>query len=185
MPLNLEMAATDEMLAIAHRHKPHAACIVPEKRAERTTEGGLDVRGGHNQLARYVRDARRRRHPRLAVHRAGAGATRRRQGDRRSRGRVAYRRLLRSGAARRAPNNSRASSTPPPMAEQLGLECHAGHGLGFDTVGAIAAIPTIVELNIGHFLIGEAIFGGLDSAIRRMRALMEQGRANALGVKTA
>ncbi len=173
LPLNLEMAATDEMLAIALRHKPHAACIVPEKRAERTTEGGLDVKGGHNHLARYIRElgaagirvslfiepeaaqleaARAIGAPVVELHTGAycdaAGAARDAQLAR-----------LQRAAAR---------------AEELGLECHAGHGLSFDTVSAVAAIPTIVELNIGHFLIGEAIFGGLDSAVSRMRALMHQ-----------
>jgi len=176
LPLNLEMAATDEMLAIALRHKPHAACIVPEKRAERTTEGGLDVRGGHNHLARYVRDlsaagirvslfiepdpaqleaAKALGAPVVELHTGAycdaAGAARAEQ----------LARLQRAAA----------------KAEQLGLECHAGHGLSFDTVGPVAAIPTIVELNIGHFLIGEAIFGGIDGAVRRMRALMNEARA--------
>ena len=176
LPLNLEMAATDEMLAIAIRHKPHAACIVPEKRAERTTEGGLDVKGGHNHLARYVRDlsaadirvslfiepdpaqleaAKALGAPVVELHTGAycdaAGAARAEQ----------LARLQRAAA----------------KAEQLGLECHAGHGLSFDTVGPVAAIPTIVELNIGHFLIGEAIFGGIDGAVRRMRALMDEARA--------
>lgn len=176
LPLNLEMAATDEMLGIAVRHRPHAACLVPEKRAERTTEGGLDVAGGHNHLARFVRElstagirvslfiepearqleaARAIGAPVVELH-TGAyceatGAERDRQLAR-----------LQHAAA---------------DAERLGLECHAGHGLSFDTVAAIAAIPTIVELNIGHFLVGEAIFGGLDSAVRRMRSLMHQARA--------
>jgi pyridoxine 5-phosphate synthase len=177
-PLNLEMAATDEMLAIAVRHKPHAACLVPEKRAERTTEGGLDVKGGHNHLARYVRDlsaagirvslfiepdpaqleaAKALGAPVVELH-TGAyceaeGAARQAQ----------LQRLQRAAA----------------QAESLGLECHAGHGLSFDTVGPVAAIPSIVELNIGHFLIGEAIFGGLEGAVRRMRALMDEARAGA------
>jgi pyridoxine 5-phosphate synthase len=178
LPLNLEMAATDEMLAIALRHKPHAACIVPEKRAERTTEGGLDAAGGHHHLARYVRElgaagirvslfiepepaqldaARAIGAPVVELHTGAycdaAGPARDAQ----------LARLQRAAA----------------QAEALGLECHAGHGLSFDTVAPVAAIPTIVELNIGHFLIGEAIFGGLDGAVRRMRALMQQARAGA------
>ncbi len=177
LPLNLEMAATDEMLAIALRHRPHAACLVPEKRNELTTEGGLDAAGGSAHLAplrraRWARPAsasrcssipsrassRRRRRlgaPVVELHTGAycdaAGAARERE----------LQRLVAAAAACRA----------------LGLECHAGHGLGFDTVGPVAAIPTIVELNIGHFLIGEAIFGGLDGAIRRMRALMDEARA--------
>jgi pyridoxine 5-phosphate synthase len=184
LPLNLEMAATDEMLAIALKHKPHAACIVPEKRAERTTEGGLDVARGQSHLARFARDlgaagirvslfiepdaaqleaARAIGAPIVELH-TGAYCA--------AEGRERERELTRLVAASR-------------RAEALGLECHAGHGLGFDTVGAVAAIPGIVELNIGHFLIGEAIFGGLDSAVRRMRALMDKARAEALGGKSA
>jgi pyridoxine 5-phosphate synthase len=176
LPLNLEMAATDEMLAIALKHRPHAACIVPEKRAERTTEGGLDAAGGHDHLARYVRDlgaagirvslfiepeaaqleaARALGAPVVELH-TGAYC------DATGAARDAQLARLQRAAVR---------------AEALGLECHAGHGLAFDTVGPVAAIPTIVELNIGHFLIGEAIFDGLDSAVRRMRALMRQARA--------
>lgn len=177
LPLNLEMAATEEMLGIALRHRPHAACIVPEKRTEVTTEGGLDAVGGRDHLVRFVQElgaagirvslfidpepsqldmARRLGAPVVELHtgaycEAAAGPERRREFDR-----IA-------GAAAHA--------------EAIGLECHAGHGLNLDTVGAIAAIPTIVELNIGHFLIGEAIFGGLASAITRMRALMDAARA--------
>ncbi|MFP6733728.1 MAG: pyridoxine 5'-phosphate synthase [Rhodospirillales bacterium] len=188
IPLNLEMAATDEMLAIALRHGPHAACIVPEKRQERTTEGGLDAAGGHNQLAPFVGalgdggirvslfvEPESRQldaalslgAPVVELHtgaycEALAGG---RRGDR-------ERELLRiQNAARHA--------------EAIGLECHAGHGLGFDSVGAVAEIPEIAELNIGHFLIGEAIFSGLDSAIRRMRALIDRARAEHTGKQSA
>ena len=174
-PLNLEMAATDEMLAIALRHHPHAACIVPEKRNEVTTEGGLDAAGGAAHLARFVAAlggvgirvslfidpeprqldaAKALGAPVVELH---TGAYCDAQGAARER---ELARLIAAAAA----------------AERLGLECHAGHGLGFDTVGAVAAIPTIVELNIGHFLIGEAIFGGLDGAVKRMRALMQEAR---------
>jgi pyridoxine 5-phosphate synthase len=176
IPLNLEMAATDEMLAIALKHRPHAACIVPEKRAERTTEGGLDVKGGHNHLARYVRDLGAAGirvslfiEPDAAqldaAKTVGAPVVELHTG--------AYCDTI--GAARDAQlaRLQRAAS----QAESLGLECHAGHGLSFDTVAPVAAIPTIVELNIGHFLIGEAIFSGLDGAVRRMRTLMHQARA--------
>lgn len=184
LPLNLEMAATDEMLQIALRHKPHAACIVPEKRAELTTEGGLDAVGGHNHLARFVRDlvgakirvslfidpdpkqldaARALGAPVVELH---TGAYCEAEGEARER---ELRRIVKAAA----------------HAEALGLECHAGHGLSYETVGAVAAIPTIVELNIGHFLIGEAIFSGLDSAIKRMRAAMDKARADAQGAKSA
>ncbi len=184
LPLNFEMAATNEMLAIALRHKPHAACLVPEKREERTTEGGLDVARGHNHLVPFVRrladagirvslfiEAEPRQldaavslgAPVVELH-TGAycdaeGAERQRHLDR-----------LIEGAS---------------YGDSLGLECHAGHGLTFDTVGPVAAIPTLAELNIGHFLIGEAIFGGLESAIKRMRALMDKARAESGGERSA
>jgi pyridoxine 5-phosphate synthase len=184
LPLNLEMAATDEMLAIALRHRPHAACIVPEKRAELTTEGGLNVVGGGNHLARFVRDlgqakirvslfidpdaeqldaARALGAPVVELH---TGAYCEAEGEARER---ELQRLVRAAA----------------HAESLGLECHAGHGLSYDTVGPVAAISTIVELNIGHFLVGEAIFSGLDSAIKRMRVAMDQARTTALGEQSA
>lgn len=184
VPLNLEMAATDQMLAIALKHKPHAACLVPERRAELTTEGGLDVAGAAARLAPFVAQLSQvgirvslfiDPEPKQLEAAKAVGAP------------VVE---LHTGAYCEAEGPQRALELKhiidvAVLAEALGLECHAGHGLGFETVGPIAAIPTIVELNIGHFLIGEAIFGGLDSAIRRMRALMEQARANALGVKTA
>jgi pyridoxine 5-phosphate synthase len=184
LPLNLEMAATDEMLKIALRHKPHAACIVPEKRAELTTEGGLDAAGGHNHLARFVRElvgakirvslfidpepkqldaARALGAPVVELH---TGAYCEAEGEARER---ELERIVKAAA----------------HAEALGLECHAGHGLSYETVGPVAAIPTIVELNIGHFLIGEAIFSGLDSAIKRMRAAMDKARADAQGARRA
>jgi pyridoxine 5-phosphate synthase len=176
LPLNLEMAATDEMLQIAVRHQPHAACLVPEKRAERTTEGGLDVAGGHNHLARFV----------AALGAAGIRVslfiepeTRQLEAARAIGAPVvelhtgAYCEAIGAARDQQLARLQRAAAN----AEELGLECHAGHGLSFDTVAAIAAVPTIVELNIGHFLVGEAIFGGLDSAVRRMRSLMHQARA--------
>ncbi|MCB2106894.1 MAG: pyridoxine 5'-phosphate synthase [Rhodobacteraceae bacterium] len=179
VPLNLEMAATPEMLEIALRHRPHAVCLVPEKREERTTEGGLDVAGQHNQLAPFVRElsgagirvsmfieAEPRQidasksvgAPVVELHtgrycETPAGAGREKELER-----------IKSGAAHAA---------------KIGLECHAGHGLGYDTVGPVAAIPALAELNIGHFLVGEAIFTGLAQAITRMRALMDAARAAA------
>jgi pyridoxine 5-phosphate synthase len=184
VPLNLEMAATDAMLAIALRHKPHAACLVPERRAELTTEGGLDVAAAAARLAPFVArlaqtgirvslfiDPEQKQLE--AAKAVGAPVVELHTG--------AY---CNSEGAQRALELKRIIDAAA-LADALGLECHAGHGLGFETVGAIAAIPTVAELNIGHFLIGEAIFGGLDSAIRRMRGLMEQGRAKALGVRTA
>ncbi len=180
LPLNLEMAATPEMLAIALRHRPHAACLVPEKRSEVTTEGGLDVVAGAPQLGPFIRKlgdagirvslfvdpeprqlerARELGAPVVELH---TGAYCEAAQDPQS-GARRLRELERIAAA-------------ACHAEALGLECHAGHGLGFDTVAAIAALPTIVELNIGHFLVGEAIFGGLENAIERMRALMNEAR---------
>ncbi len=184
VPLNLEMAATEEMLGIALRHKPHAACIVPEKRQERTTEGGLDAAGGVDQLAPYV----------TALKEAGIRVSLFIEPDR---GQLeAAVKLgapvveLHTGAYCEAKGKERERQfrridEAARTAEELKLECHAGHGLTFDTVGAVAAIPTIIELNIGHFLIGEAIFGGLESAIKRMRALMDKARAEAGGERSA
>ena len=184
LPLNLEMAATDEMLAIALAHKPHAACIVPEKREERTTEGGIDAAGHHNRLAPFVRqlgEAKVRvslfveadRNQLDAARSLGAPVVELHTGaycDTTGAERAAHLEAIRKAAAYGA---------------SIGLEIHAGHGLAFDTVGPIAAIPEIRELNIGHFLVGEAIFSGLDAAIRRMRALMDQARAEADGRNTA
>ena len=184
LPLNLEMAATEEMLGIALEHIPHAACIVPEKRAERTTEGGLNVAGGGDRLAHIVK----------ALDGAGIRVSLFIEPDRvqleaaRAVGAPVVE--LHTGAyceadgARRAQELARIVEAAR-IAEAIGLECHAGHGLSFDTVGPVAQIPTIAELNIGHFLIGEAIFGGLDSAIRRMRALMDKARAEAGAAKSA
>lgn len=180
-PLNLEMAATEEMLTIALRHKPHAVCLVPERREERTTEGGLDVAAGHNHLAPFVRELAAAKirvslfveaNPvQLAVAKAlgahvvelhtGAYCDAHAHGDFDERDRILQR--LKAGAKEAA---------------RLGLECHAGHGLTFETVGPVAAIPEVVELNIGHFLVGEAIFVGLDASIRRMRKLMDEARGS-------
>jgi len=180
LPLNLEMAATEEMLAIALRHRPHAACLVPEKREERTTEVGLDVRRFRDQLAPYVR----------RLGEAGIRVSLFIEPDPAQ---------LDAAVALGAPvvelhTGAYCESEGPAQARHLGrivdaaahaaaigLECHAGHGLTFDTVAPVAAIPTVAELNIGHFLVGEAIFGGLESAIRRMRALMDKARAAAVG----
>ena len=188
LPLNLEMAATDEMVRIALAHKPHAACIVPEKREERTTEGGIDAAGLHNRLkpivtllrnakirvSLFVEPDRRQLDaalslaaPVVELH-TGAYCEAAAHGDTKARDRLLG--LLRDAARYGA---------------EHGLEVHAGHGLGFDTVGPIAAIPEIRELNIGHFLVGEAIFSGFDAAIRRMRALMDEARAGVDGRRTA
>lgn len=183
LPLNFEMAATDEMLAIALATKPHAVCLVPEKREERTTEGGLDVVGGHNHLKRFVSElgdagirvslfieaskdqldaAKSLGAPVVEIH-TGAYCDAENDADRaheleRIRNAVTY------GAG-------------------IGLEIHAGHGLNFETVEPIAAMPEIAELNIGHFLIGEAVFVGLEAAIAEMRRLMDAARGQTSNVK--
>ena len=178
LPLNLEMAATDEMLAIALRHKPHAACIVPEKREERTTEGGLDAAGQHNHLApivtrlndagirvslfiepdeRQVEAALRLGAPVVEFH---TGRYAHVEGEERA---AELRRLADAAA----------------LAWKNGIEPHAGHGLTYENVVPVAAIPQLAELNIGHYLIGEAIFTGLEDAVRRMRALMDEARGAA------
>ena len=177
LPLNFEMAATDEMRGIALRHKPHAACIVPEKREEVTTEGGLDAVKGYNYLVPYVRelvDAGIRvslfvdpENDQLdAAVSLGAPVVELHTGTYCE---------VEEGAAREAELYRIQEAAA--HAAAVGLECHAGHGLAFDTVTPIAAIPTIVELNIGHFLIGEAVFAGLEHAIKQMRALMDRARA--------
>jgi pyridoxine 5-phosphate synthase len=174
-PLNLEMAATDEMVKIALRHKPHAACIVQEKREELTTEGGLDAVGGHNHLKPVVAALRQAGirvslfvdpDPRQldAAVSLGAPVVELHTG----------RYCEVTGEARRHELARIAAAAA--HAEKIGLECHAGHGLNYETVGPVAAIDTIVELNIGHFLVGEAIFTGLAEAIRLMRALMDAAR---------
>lgn len=182
-PLNLEMAATQEMLAIALRTRPNACCLVPERRAERTTEHGLDVRGLGNSLTGFIeklKDAGIRvslfvdansaqieaaAHARadiVEIH-TGTYCDAAVEGDHSKRD-VELERIV--AAAREASDS--------------GLEVHAGHGLTFDTVASIAAIPQIVELNIGHFLIGEAIFVGLENAVKRMKAIMTEARADGL-----
>jgi pyridoxine 5-phosphate synthase len=179
-PLNLEMAATQEMVAIAVKTRPHAACLVPERREERTTEGGLDVAGQHNALAAAVaklRDAGIRvslfiaaeprqiqaavsiGSPVIEIH---TGAWCDALAEKRMQAAQAEWERIRHGAQ---------------LARRLGLEVHAGHGLDFESAAAIAALPEIVELNIGHFLIGEAVFSGLAEAVRAMRAAMDRGRA--------
>ena len=175
LPLNLEMAATEEMLEIALRHMPHAACIVPEKREERTTEGGLDAAGQHNHLApivarlsdagirvslfiepdaRQIEAAMRLRAPVVEFH---TGRYAHVEGEERA---AELRRIADAAA----------------LAWKNGIEPHAGHGLTYDNVVPIAAIPQLAELNIGHYLIGEAIFTGLEDAVRRMRDLMDEAR---------
>jgi len=175
LPLNLEMAATEEMLEIALRHKPHAACIVPERREERTTEGGLDAAGQHNHLApivtrltdagirvslfiepdaRQIEAAIRLRAPIVEFH---TGKYAHAQGEERE---MELHRIADAAA----------------LAAKNGIEPHAGHGLTFDNVQPIAAIPQFAELNIGHYLIGEAIFIGLEESVLKMRTLMDLAR---------
>ena len=175
VPLNLEMAPTAEMLEIALRHRPHAACIVPEKREERTTEGGLDVAGSQDHLRPYVE----------ALGEAGVRVSFFIEPEARQLDAAAALGApvveLHTGAYCEAGGAARQRETEriraaAAHAEALGLECHAGHGLTFDTVGPVAAIPTIVELNIGHFLIGEAIFVGLKDSIALMRRRMDEAR---------
>ncbi len=175
IPLNLEMAATDEMLAIALRHTPHAACIVPEKREERTTEGGLDAAGQHNVLAPLVGELSAARirvslfiepDPRQieAALRLGAPVVELHTGR--------YAEL--SGAAQA--EELRRIADAAALAAKNGIEVHAGHGLTYDNVAPIAAIPQLRELNIGHFLVGEALFVGLAESVKRMRAEMDAAR---------
>lgn len=178
-PLNLEMAVTQEMLEIALHHRPHAVCLVPEKREERTTEGGLDVVGGHNWITPFVgklNEAGSRvslfigADPKQidAAHRTGAAVVELHTG--------AYCDAVREGRTEEAERELAALTAGAAQAARLGLEVHAGHGIDYDTVTAVAAIPELMELNIGHFLIGEAIFVGLGPSIRRMRALMDAAR---------
>ena len=175
LPLNLEMAATEEMLAIALAHKPHAACIVPEKREERTTEGGLDAAGQHDHLASFV-DRLREAGIRVSLFiepsevqvaaavRLGAPVVEFHTG-----------RYAHVTGDERAAELKRIADCAA-LAVKNGVEPHAGHGLTFENVIPVAAIPQIAELNIGHFLIGEAIFTGLDASVRHMRELMDEAR---------
>ena len=180
VPLNFEMAATDEMQAIALRHKPHAVCIVPEKREERTTEGGLEVAREENRLVHFIAPLREAgcrvsifiaadMRQVEAAHRIGAQVVE-----------------LHSGAYCDAYHEGRYDVADMELAKMrematyghsLGLEMHVGHGLTYDTVSPVAAFPEVVELNIGHFLIGEAIFLGLAPAMAEMRRLMDAARA--------
>jgi len=181
-PLNFEMAATEEMVAIALKTQPHAVCLVPERRAELTTEGGLDVVGQHNVLApviaklvgagirvslfiaaapEQIEMAARLRSPVIEIH-TGAWCDALAQG--RTPAAEAELARIREGAR---------------LAARLGLEVHAGHGLNYQTAEMIAALPEFVELNIGHFLVGEAIMVGLGETVRTMRAAMDRGRAKA------
>jgi pyridoxine 5-phosphate synthase len=178
-PLNLEMAATPEMLAIALRHVPNACCLVPERREERTTEGGLDVAAAGEGLRRVVASLRQagvrvslfiEPDARAIEASAGIGA------DIVELHTGAYcERALAGDRAALATEVERLAAAAR-ISAGAGLEVHAGHGLTYDTVGAVAAMPQMVELNIGHFLVGEAIFVGLQGAVGRMRELMDEGR---------
>ena len=179
LPLNLEMAATREMLEIALRHKPHAACIVPEKREERTTEGGLDAAGMHNTLAPIAEELRAAgirvslfieadERQLDAALRLGAPVVELHTGE--------YAHAFADGDREKVERELRRITDMAALAAKNGIEPHAGHGLTFENVQPIAAIPQIAELNIGHYLIGEAVFVGLENAIRRMRDLMDEVR---------
>ena len=179
LPLNLEMAATEEMLSIALSHGPHAACIVPEKREERTTEGGLDAAGLHNTLVPIVdrlRDAGIRvslfieaeERQLDAAIRLGVPVVEFHTGE--------YAHAHLDGDRERTATELKRIADMAALAAKNGIEPHAGHGLTYENVQPIAAIPQIAELNIGHYLIGEAVFVGLESAVRRMRELMDEVR---------
>ena len=175
-PLNLEMAVTEEMLAIALDHRPFAACLVPERREELTTEGGLDVIGGHNRIAHAVgalRETGTRVSLFIEADPAQIAAAAQAGGQVVELHTGAYCEAVREADAERAVRELERLRSGAVQAAALGLEVHAGHGIDYATVTAVAAIPGIAELNIGHFLIGEAIFIGLDAAIRRMRVLMD------------
>lgn len=179
VPLNFEMAATSEMQKIALRHKPHAVCIVPEKREERTTEGGLEVAKEENSLAHFIApllDAGCRvsifiaadKRQIDAANRIGAHVIELHTG--------AYCDFHAEGAFDKRDQELKKLTEMASYAHSLGLEVHAGHGLTYDTVAPIAALPQVQELNIGHFIIGEAIFRGLEPAIKEMRRLMDEAR---------
>ena len=179
LPLNLEMAATEEMLDIALAHKPHAACIVPEKREERTTEGGLDAAGLHNTLTPIVWklkdngirvslfiEADERQLD--AAQRLGVPVVEFHTGE--------YAHAGLDGDAERERSELERIAKMSAAARSVGIEPHAGHGLTYENVKPIAAIPELAELNIGHYLVGEAVFVGLEEAVRRMRMLMDESR---------
>ncbi len=179
-PLNFEMAVTAEMVAIALHERPHAVCLVPERREERTTEGGLDVVGGRDSVAPAVRrlaEAGSRvslfveaSAPQIEVAAAmGAAVVELHTG--------AYCEAARAHDAGRTARELDRLRVAAGQAHDLGLEVHAGHGIDYGTVAAVAAIPQVAELNIGHFLIGEAVFAGLPHAVAHMRALMDAARA--------
>jgi pyridoxine 5-phosphate synthase len=181
-PLNFEMAATEEMVAIAERTRPHAACLVPERREELTTEGGLDARGQHNALAPVVArllDAGIRVSLFIAADLAQIEAAARLRAPVIELHTGAWCDALADGhddvAAKEWERLQRATK----LAASAGIEVHAGHGLNFETAETTAALPQVMELNIGHFLVGEAVFRGLDVVIGEMKQAMARGRARA------
>ncbi|UYV37915.1 pyridoxine 5'-phosphate synthase [Rhodobacteraceae bacterium D3-12] len=179
-PLNFEMAATDEMQQIALRHRPHAVCIVPEKREERTTEGGLEVAREDNRLAQFIaplRDAGCRVSLFIAADPAQVDAAARIGAEVVELHTGAYCDLHYEGRLQERDDELKRLTDMAAHAQSLGLEVHAGHGLTFETVAPIAALPEVMELNIGHFLIAEALFTGLAPAIAEMRRLMDAARA--------
>lgn len=176
-PLNFEMAAVSEMVALATRIRPHAACLVPERREERTTEGGLDLSGPH--LRRAVEDLKEAGirvslfvEPEVEAMRAacdlGAPVVELHTGT--------YAEAFAAGDEERTAREIARLRRAAEAGAEIGLEIHAGHGLTFENVGPVAAIPPVAELNIGHFLVGEAIFTGLEESVRRMRELMDEAR---------
>lgn len=178
-PLNFEMAATDQMLDIALSVKPHAACLVPERRTERTTEGGLDVVGQHGHLVPYAAELKRAgirvslfvepsAEALEAARSIGAPIVELHTG--------AWCEAVAARDEARAAHEFDRIRSAATLAARLGIECHAGHGLDYDTARRVSALPEVVELNIGHFLVGEAIFVGLDQAVKTMRAAMDRGR---------
>ncbi|MEL6609521.1 MAG: pyridoxine 5'-phosphate synthase [Pseudomonadota bacterium] len=182
VPLNFEMAATDEMQKIALRHKPHAVCIVPEKREERTTEGGLEVAREENRLAHFIaplRDAGCRVSIFIAADKRQIEAAHRIQAEVIELHTGAYCDAIAEGDEAARDRELAALTEMAAFAHDLGLEVHAGHGLTYDSVAPIAALPEVKELNIGHFLIGESIFRGLTPAIAEMRRLMDEARGSA------
>jgi pyridoxine 5-phosphate synthase len=181
-PLNFEMAATEQMLDIALKIKPHAACLVPEKRTERTTEGGLDVIGARDYVRPFAAELGRAGirvslfiEPTIAAIEAavtiGAPVVELHTG--------AWCNAVIQGETDRARHEFTRLETAAAHAEKCGIECHAGHGLDFETAREISRLPQVVELNIGHFLVGEAVFIGLEASIKKMRAAMDAGRAGA------
>ncbi|HZL29449.1 MAG TPA: pyridoxine 5'-phosphate synthase [Pseudolabrys sp.] len=178
-PLNFEMAATDEMLSIALKTMPHAVCLVPEKRTERTTEGGLDAAGQHNHLAPFIaklNDAGIRVSLFIAAQPAQIEAAAALYAPVIEIHTGAWCEALAHAQAEEARREWELIRAGAVLAKGLGLEVHAGHGLNYDTAEEIATLPQIMELNIGHFLIGEAVFDGLAACVNRMRAAMLRGR---------